>query len=172
MNSSQKTIVIAAAINLALMLLFPPHDSLSLWRGGAPTLDGFYFIFDRHYNKQTNGDLLTLEILWLFINAAFAWLLLQNTRPGEGIMRPREAAIAFVVVNLAVVLLFPPFENYASTTRMSGTWFDGFYFAFGDKLHRRFYVPLLYIEVLWVLINGAVLWLLFREPPPREADQS
>lgn len=172
MNSSQTTIVIVAAISLALMMLFPPHDSLSLWRGGTPTLDGFYFVFDRHYNKQTNGDLLTLEILWLFINAAFAWLLLQNYRPGEGIMSRRAAAIVFVVVNLAVVLLFPPFENYASTTRMSGTWFDGFYFAFGDKLQRRFYVPLLYIEVLWVLINGAVLWLLFREPPQRETDQS
>ena len=172
MNSSQKTVVIVAAIDLALMLLFPPHDSLSLWRGGTPTLDGFYFVFDRHYNKQTNGDLLTLQILWLFINAAFAWLLLQNTRPGEGIMSRRSAAIAFVVANLAVVLLFPPFENYASATRMSGTWFDGFYFAFGDKLQRRFYVPLLYMEVLWVLINGAVLWLLLREPQQREADQS
>lgn len=172
MNSSQKAIAIVAAINLALMMLFPPHDSLSLWRGGTPTLDGFYFVFDRHYNKQTNGDLLTLEILWLFTNAAFAWLALQNDRPGEGIMSRRAGAIVFVVVNLAVVLLFPPFENYVSTTRMSGTWFDGFYFAFGDKLHRRFYVPLLYIEVLWVLINGAVIWLLFREPPQRETDQS
>lgn len=174
MNSSQKTVVIVAAIDLALILLFPPHDSLSLWRGGTPTLDGFYFIFDRQYNKQTqtNGDLLTLEMLWLFINAGFAWLLLQNTRPGEAIMSRRSAVIAFVIVNLALVLLFPPFENYASTTRMSGTWFDGFYFAFGDKLQRRYYVPLLYIEVLWVLINGAVLWLLFREPPQRETDQS
>ena len=75
-------------------------------------------------------------------------------------------------MNLATVLLFPSFENHASTTRMSGTWFDGFYFAFGDKLLRRFYVPLLYIEVLWVLVNGAVLWLRFREPPQRETDQS
>ena len=172
MNSSQKTVVIVGAINLALMLLFPPHDSLSLWRGGTPTLDGFYFIFDRHYNKQANGDLLTLEILWLFINAAVAWLLLQHYRPGGNIMSRRAAVLVFAVVNLAVVLLFPPFENYVSTTRMSGTWFDGFYFAFGDKLHRRFYVPLLYIEVLWVLINGALLWLMFREPPQRNTDQS
>jgi len=170
MNSLQRTVAIVAAINLALMLLFPPQDSLSLWRGGIPTLDGFYFIFDRHFNKQTNGDLLTLEILWLFINAALAWLFLQSHRPGEGIMSARAGAVVFVVLNLALVLLFPPFENYASTTRMSGTWFDGFYFAFGDKMHRRFYLPLLYIEVLWVLINGAVMWLLFREPPPPEPE--
>ncbi|OGA49474.1 MAG: hypothetical protein A3G25_07260 [Betaproteobacteria bacterium RIFCSPLOWO2_12_FULL_63_13] len=170
MNSLQRTVAIVAVINLALMLLFPPHDSLSLWRGGTPTLDGFYFIFERQYNKQTNGDLLTLEILWLFVNAGLAWLLLQNHRPGEGVMSARAAAVVFLVVNLLLVLLFPPFENYATTTRMSGTWFDGFYFAFGDKMHRRFYLPLLYIEVLWVLINGAVMWLLFREPPPPEPE--
>ena len=45
-----------------------------------------------------------------------------------------------------------------------------FYFAFGDKMSRRFYVPLLYMEVLWVLINGALIWLLFREPPPPEPE--
>ena len=172
MNSSQTTVVIVAAINLALMLLFPPHDSLSMWRGGMPTLDGFYFIFGRHHNAQTNGDLLTLQILWLLINTAFAWLLLRGHEPGKGIMSRRAATIALVVANLAVILLLPPFENYVSTTRMSGTWFDGFYFAFGDKLHRRFYVPLLYMEVLWVLINGAVLWLLFRDAPPQEEEQS
>ena len=172
MNPSQATVVVVAAINLALMLLFPPHDSLSIWRGGVPTLDGFYFVFGRHHNAQTNGDLLTLQILWLLINTALAWLLLRSYRTGEGIMSRRAATIIFVIVNLAVVLLFAPFENYASTTRMSGTWFDGFYFSFGDKLHRRFYVPLLYIEVLWVLINGAVLWLLFRDSPQQEDEAS
>ena len=75
-------------------------------------------------------------------------------------------------MTLARVLLFPPFENHASTTRMSGTWFDGFHFTFGDKLHRRFYLPPLYLEVLWVPINGAVLWLLFREPPQPATGQS
>ena len=172
MNSSQITLVIVAAINLALLLLFPPHDSLSLWRGGIPTLDGFYFVFDRHYNKQINGDLLTLELLWLFINAAFAWLMLRKEQPGQSMMSRRAAVLVFAVVNLAVMLLFPPFENYASMTRMSGTWFDGFYFVFGDKWHRRFYVPLLYIEVLWVLVNAALLWLLFRDPAPQEGGTS
>ena len=61
------------------------------------------------------------------------------------------------------ILLFPPFENYASMSRLSGTYFDGFYFVFGDKWQRRFYVPLLYIEILWALINSGVLWLLFQE---------
>jgi len=76
------------------------------------------------------------------------------------------------VLNLALVLLFPPLENYASMTRVSGTWFDGFYFVFGDKWQRRFYLPLLYIEILWVLINGAVLWLLFRDPAQRQDEEA
>ena len=170
MNSSQATVAVVAAFNLALILLFPPHDSLSLWRGGVPTLDGFYFVLDRHYSKQTNGDLLTLEMLWLFVNTASAWLMLRNHQPGDGVMSRRAGVVLFAVVNLAVVLLFPPFENYASMSRMSGTWFDGFYFLFGDKWHRRFYLPLLYIEVLWVLINAALLWLLLRDPAPQESD--
>lgn len=171
MNPSQRTIVAVAAINLVLMFLFPPHDSLSLWRGGIPTLDGFYFVFDRHFNKQTNGDLLTLEMIWLFANLTLAWLFLRNDQSGEAILSRRAGVVAFVVLNLALVLLFPPLENYASMTRVSGTWFDGFYFVFGDKWQRRFYLPLLYIEVLWVLINGAVLWLLFRDPGQRQEDE-
>ena len=170
MNRSQMTLLVIAAANLAVMLLFPPHDSLSLWRGGVPTLDGFYFLFDRHYNKQTNGDLLTLEMLWLFINTALAWLLLHGEEHGPRVMSRRAGVIVFAVANLALVFLFPPFENYASTTRASGTWFDGFYFLFGDKWHRRFYLPLLYIEVFWVLVNAALFWLLFREPEPAPAE--
>ena len=172
MNGSQRIIVAVAAVNLVLMFLFPPHDSLSLWRGGVPTLDGFYFVFDRHYNKQTNGDLLTLELIWLLANASLAWLLLRNEQPDQVLMSRRAGVLAFVVINLAIVLLFPPLENYASMTRVSGTWFDGFYFVFGDKWQRRFYLPLLYIEILWVLINGALLWLLFREPLPQAQEQS
>jgi hypothetical protein len=33
-------------------------------------------------------------------------------------------------------------------------------------------VLLLHVEVPWALINGTVLWLLFREPAQRETDES
>ena len=160
MNASRRTLLIIAAANIVLMLLFPPYDSIVIGRG-APSLDAFYFVFDRQYNKVVNTDLLFLQLIWVMLNALFAWLLLG----GKALITRRTGTLAFVVANLALILLFPPFENYASSSRFSGTYFDGFYFLFGDKWHRQIYVPLLYLEILWVFINGALLWLLFRDTP-------
>lgn len=172
MNPSQAIVLAVAAGNIVLMLLFPPYDSIVLGRGGAQTFDAFYFVFDRHFNKAINADLLLLELYWVLINAAIGWLLLRKFTPGEEVMSRRTAVIALACANLVLVLLFPPFENYASTMRLSGTYFDGFHFVFGDKWQRRFYVPLLYMEVLWVLINAGVLWLLLRDRPrPEELEE-
>ena len=168
MNRSQGLLLAVALADVAIMLLFPPYDSLGIWRGGTATFDAFYFVFDRHYNRFVNANLLFIELYWLLANAALGWLLLRNYREGGGIMSRRSATLWLAAANLALFFLFPPFENYGSTTRMSGTWFDGFYFVFGDKWQRRFYVPLLYFEVLIVLINSAVLWLLFRDKPAQE----
>lgn len=170
MNPSQAIILSVTAANIALMLLFPPMDSIGLGRGGAQTLDAFYFVFDRHYGKVINSDLLLIELYWVLANAAVGWLLLRRYDPATAGWSRRTGVLAFVAINLLLILLFPPFENYASTSRLAGTHFDGFYFVFGDKWQRRFYVPLLYLEVLWVLINGAVLWLFFRDPPATGAD--
>ncbi len=120
-------------------------------------------MFDRQYNKVVNTDLLFLQLIWVSLNVLFAWLLLGDKAPGKSLTTRRTGTILFVVANLALTLLFPPFENYASSSRFSGTYFDGFYFLFGDKWQRQIYVPLLYLEVLWVCINGALLWLLFRD---------
>ena len=77
----------------------------------------------------------------------------------------RTVVILFAIANLALVFLFPPFENYGSTLRAGGTYFDGFYFLFGDKWQRHFHVPLLYLEVVWVLINAALpVWKLYPGP--------
>jgi hypothetical protein len=162
-NSSQATAVAVAAAGIVLMLLFPPYDSMAIGRG-APTFDAYYFVFDRQYNKTINSDLLFLQLGWVLLNAAAGWLLLRNYSPERAVMSRRTAVILFCVANLALILLFPPFENYASSARFSGTYFDSFYFLFGDKWQRRMYVPLLYLEVLFVLVNTAVLWLLFRDP--------
>ena len=164
MNPSRTALMVVAIANVAVMLVFPPHDSLGIWRGGSPTFDAFYFILDRHYNKFVNADLLFMELYWVLINAAAGWLLLGRTAAGSAAGR-RAGVLVFAATNLALVFLFPPFENYGSATKMAGTWFDGFYFVFGDKWHRRFYVPLLYFEVLWVLVNSALLWLLLRDRP-------
>lgn len=168
MSRSQTIVLSVAAANIALVLLFPPFDSIVIGRG-ISTLDAFYFVFDRQYNKVVNTDLLLLLLGWIVLNAGIAWLWLRNPRPAASFLGGRNAVLIFAVANLLVILLFPPFENYASMSRLSGTYFDGFYFVFGDKWQRRFYVPLLFLEILWALINSAVLWLLFRPSPPAEA---
>ena len=163
MNSSQVTVLSVAAIGILLMLLFPPYDSMAISRG-ASTLDAYYFVFDRQFNKTINSDLLYLQLGWVLLNASLGWLLLKNYSPDSAMMSRRTAVLLFGAANLALLLLFPPFENYASSARFTGTYFDSFYFLFGDKWHRRIYLPLLYLEVLYVMVNVALLWLLFREP--------
>jgi hypothetical protein len=163
MSKSQAILLSIAAANLALMLLFPPYNSAVIGVRGVTTFDAFYFFFDTHSNRVVDTDLLLLEMYWVFANGAIGWLLLRNYPSNNRRLSGRLIILIGVVVNLALVYLFPPFENYASTLRLSGSYFDGFYFLFGDKWHRRLFVPLLYLETLWVLINGAVLWLCFRE---------
>lgn len=165
MNGSQVSLLAVASANLALMLLFPPYDSVALGRGSA-SFDAFYFVFDAHFNKAINANLLLLQIYWVLINAALGLYLLRTRPAAPALLSRRAGVVVLVAVNLALILLLPPFENYSSSYRFTGTYFDGFYFLFGDKWQRRIYLPLLYLELLWVLIDGAVLWLLFREPRP------
>ena len=68
-----------------------------------------------------------------------------------------------IAINLVLVLLFPPFENYYAISKATLPSFDGFYFLFGDNAQRQIVSPLLYIEVALVLANGGLLWLLFAE---------
>lgn len=163
MNRQQLILLGVAAANAVLILLFPPFDSIAIGRG-ISTFDAFYFVFDRHANKVVNTDLLLMIIGWLALNASAGFLLLQDGSRRFGISA-RNAVLIFGAINLVLILLFPPLENYASMNRLSGTYFDGFYFVFGDKWQRRFYVPLLYLEVLWVLVNTSILWLAFRPKP-------
>ncbi len=166
MNRLQAIVLGVAAGNIAVMLLFPPYDSLGIGRGGTQSFDAFYFALDSHPGKIVNSSLLLIELYWVIANAAIAWLLLGRTGD-DRLMSRRTAVLAIGAANLAVAFLFPPFENYASTLRFSSPHFDGFYFVFGDKAQRRFYVPLLYLETVWILINIAILWLALREPEKR-----
>jgi len=164
MNRSQEAVLVATLANLALMLLFPPYDAVVIGRG-VTSFDAFHFILDGHPSRLIDWDLLWLELYWLLINAGIAWMLLRGRRSGRSLLSRRNATLVFIAVNLALIFLFPPFENYGSALKLSGTYFDGFYFSLGDKLARRFYWPLLSMEVLWLSINGAALWLAFRERP-------
>jgi hypothetical protein len=68
-----------------------------------------------------------------------------------------------VAVNLVVILLFPPFENYSAVTRAILPSFQGFYLIFAAPPEHIIVTTLLYIEVIFVLVNGGLLWLLFKE---------
>ena len=172
MNNAQRIALILAAANLALLLLFPPYDYVSLQYGNIATFDGFYLVFGVHPNRVMNASFLALEIIVVLINTCIALLLLrqpplrQLKRPG-GNSRQR-AVLALVAINLVLVLLFPPFEYFSAITRAALPTFEGFYFVFGDNSLRQMVTPILYLEVALILINGALLWLLLRDKTPEE----
>lgn len=163
MNKYQRVVVIVAAIDIALMLLFPPFLDNPLRRGAVPNFEGFYFFFSAHGVKRIHNELLTLQVLFVVINALIAWLLLdqQTAKGGTPEFRYTRAIALFLVGNLALLLIFPPFESFSSLAKFELPGFDGFYFVFGDKRHRNIYIPLLYLEITLVVINVLAVWLLF-----------
>lgn len=165
MNRNQGIALAIAAFNLALVLSFPPHDYVSLQHGNIPTFDGFYWVLARPANRVINRDFLTLEVLVLLINVLIAWLLLRAPDAGgwrRGANRAQKTVLGLVALNLVLMLLFPPFENYQAWTKAVLPTFDGFYFVFGDNSRRLIVTTILYIEVVLVLANGALAWLFFR----------
>jgi len=165
MNRRQWFAISIAVANLALVLLFPPYDYASLQRANIPTFDGFHFALTTRPNRVINSNFLTLEVIVVLINAAIAWLLLRSrvqpqARKGN---RYQRGVLWFVALNLVLVLLFPPFENYQAITKAALPSFEGFYFLFGDNALRQIVTPILYIEVALLLINGCLLWLLFKD---------
>ena len=163
MNKYQRVVVIVAAVNSALMLLFPPFLDNPLRRGMLPSFEGFYPLVSAYGVKRIHNELLTLQILFVVINGLVAWLLLdrQAVKGVQPEFRYMRAIGIFLAANLAVLLTFPPFESYASLVKYEAPNFDGFYFVAGDKRHRNFFIPLLYLEITLVVINTLVVWLLF-----------
>ncbi len=160
MNRYQKIVLFGAAIALCVLFLFPPFNLVTVGRG-APTFDAFYPVFSAPANRVINGDVLYLFAFGVLINAALAWLLLAGSRtsPSEPRVDEQAVVIVFGIVNLAVVLLFPPMEAFPFAQRITVGTFDGFYFAFGDKSRRSIFIPLLYMEGLFVLTSACAFWL-------------
>ncbi len=162
MNQYQRLVAIAAVINIMLMMLFPPFNELPLARGALPSFDGFHPLVARFGLKPIATDLLSIQIFFVIANALAAFLCLRN-EPGKRLPEFRyERAIGiFVVVNAAVVLLFPPFEPYPSLLRSVGSSFDSFNFILGNRVSRPIFVPLLYLECVFIAVNALSMWLLF-----------
>ena len=166
MNRNQAVTVIAAAANLLLILLFPPYDCLGHVQSNVPTFDGFLFVFGDHPNRTLNDNFLYIELTTVLINAAIAWLLLRR-QAGRGLGAQNLVLLA-VALNLLLALLFPPFENYYALTKAVLPSFDGFYFVFDDNSMRVIVAPILWLEIIFILVNGAMLWLLLRKGAPQE----
>ena len=172
MNKAQRITLAFALTNLVLVLLFPPHDYISLQQENIPTFDGFFFAFGSQVNHRINTSFLSLEIIVVLINAAIAWLLFRNPvmkqrkQPGGNVAQRR--VLALIALNLIAVLVFPPFETYSAITKAALPTFEGFYFVLGDNSKRQLISAILYIEVALILINGGLLWLFFKDKGEEE----
>ncbi len=165
MNRPQWLAILFAAANLALQLLFPPYDYVTLQRGNVPTFDGFYFLIGDHVNRVINRDFLLLEVVAVLVNLGIAWILLGKRPQGahQSVNRLQRGVLWLVSINLTLMLLFPPFEYYYALSTSALPTFDGFYFVFGDNSQRQIVTSVLYIEIAVLLINAGLLWLLFEE---------
>ena len=176
MNRSQAIALIVAAANVALIALFPPFDTYSLGKNQLPVFGGFYFYFGRNNLMIVNSSLLFLELFVILVNAAIAVLLLRANKPHvkRRSLSLQNATLIFVAINLVVILLFPPFESVFAMSNAAIPTFEGFFFIFARQQNHVIVTAVLYIEVIFVLINGAIFWLIFRDksdgmPSPEEA---
>ena len=163
MNKFQLTVLIAALVNLALLLFFPPYNSLPLGRTGPGSFDAFYPAFGAPPSGAVNTGLLYLEMSPVFANAVLAWILLQDTPQPPYRPRVRWQSVLqwLVIANLALILLFPPFETQPLAARMGDRAFEGFRFALSGNVQRGIFLPLLYLELLLLALNATSLWLVF-----------
>lgn len=165
MSKVQKILLAITAFNLAIVLLFPPYDDYLITNNGAAVFAGFIFVFaDLTANFQLNDALLYLEVAVILINLGILWLLTaedSRRKTGQKI-NFRNAAMILVAINLVGVLLFPPFEYISNMTNAVIPTFEGFYFIFSHPPNRVIVTPILYIEVIFVLINGCFLLLAFK----------
>ena len=127
---------------------------------------GFNFAFAPLPYSHINSSVLTLEVIVLLVNAAVAWLLLRDRPPGAPPRRRatlQNAVLVITAANLVVMLLFPPFESVFAVTNAALPNFEGFYFIFSQRPNHTIVTTVLYIEVTFILVNGALFWLIFKE---------
>ncbi len=168
MNKNQAIALAIAAANLVFIMLFPPFDVYSIARTPIPVFGGFDFYFSRNQYMVVNTSVLFLEAFVVMINAGIAWLMLR-TKKVEVTQRRislENATLTVVAINLVVIILFPPFESVLAITRAALPTFEGFYFIFARQANHVIVTTILYLEVFFMLINGALFWLIFRDRKP------
>lgn len=170
MNRYKKIALVVLAVNLLLILLFPPFDQHSIASSRLPVFAGFHFALAPPPMSQINTNVLWLELMVVLINAGIAWLLLRDdpSRAKKSNLRYQNATLIFTGVNLVLVLLFPPFESVFAITNATLPTFEGFYFIFDQKPNHVIVTALLYIEMIFILVNGGSLWLIFKPKTGQE----
>lgn len=168
MNSGQKIVLGIATASLAVILLFAPFDQFSIARFKVPVFAGFYFCFNPPPLSVLNTSLLLLEVFVVLINAGFAWLTLRDRPRSAGSASAarigyQNAVLIFAGVNLILVMLFPPLESVFALTNAALPSFEGFYFIFTKQPNHTVVTTLLYLEVIFILVNAALAWLIFRQ---------
>lgn len=169
MNRNQAIALAVAVANLLLIALFPPIDQFSVASAAIPVFSGFHFIADLPPLGVVNSDLLAIEIVVVLVNLAIAWLLLKDKplgAPKRRLLGLQNASLLFTGVNLVLMLLFPPMESVFALTKAAIPTFEGFFFIFAQKPAHVIVETLLYIEITFILTNGALLWLIFKERRP------
>jgi hypothetical protein len=69
------------AINLVVIVLFPPFESVyAMTNAALPTFEGFYFIFARQENHVVVATILYLEVFLVLINGALFWLIFRERK--------------------------------------------------------------------------------------------
>jgi hypothetical protein len=171
MNKFQKIILGMVFVNLVVIFLYPPYDEYPLAQNYMPAFSGFRLLFDDHPRQVINSSLLYLEVFVVLINGGIAWLLLNNHAASvPRRLNRQEWTLVAVAVNLILILLFPPFENAFVVSHAVLPTFDGFYFIFGDNSRRSIVSPMLYLELVFILVNGALFWLFLRHSDPMLQD--
>jgi hypothetical protein len=165
MNRNQTLTIAVAAANIVFILLFPPFDAYSIASAQVPVFAGFNFYFSRDQYMLVNISVLLLELFVVLINACIVVLLLstEKTEANRRRIGLQNATLIVVAINLVVVMLFPPFESVYAITKAAIPSFEGFYFIFARQSNHVIVSTILYLEVVFVLVNGALCWLIFRK---------
>lgn len=170
MNRYLNIVLAGALLNVLVLVMFPAFDVVSMTDRGVRLFDAFHPVWAIPPGRAINADILFFAIYGVVANALVAFMLLYR----ETSIAPRHIVMGIAFLNIVVVLLFPPFEAFPWAGRLTSGSFDGFYFAFGDKSKRSIFLPMLTLELIYVLINACAFWLAMgirerapvREPGP------
>lgn len=87
----QKGLLGFIAVNLILMLLFPPFENISAVSNAAlPSFEGFYFVFADHTRQQLVTSILYIEVALILINGGLLWLFLKDKGAETQALTPEQ----------------------------------------------------------------------------------